>query len=162
MSPETTRMKHDLLAAAEAAVTTRPGAGQDAPRPRGSRSRMVLSSLTLIALMGTYISVVRPEWVFTATPVAESPQIVEASLRLAMVRERQRVEEFLRTNNRLPGTLAEAGGTLPGAGLTVGAGRSFTVSAPLGSGTLELRSNEPLEAFLGNSLEVILSRPKAP
>ncbi|MDZ4674416.1 MAG: hypothetical protein SGI84_08175 [Gemmatimonadota bacterium] len=155
-------MKHDLLAAAEAAVADRSMVRKAGRRPPGACSRMILSSMTLIALLGTYVSVIRPEWIFTATPVAESPHLLEASLRLALVRERQRVEEFTKRNGRLPATLAEAGGTLTGAHLTAGAGRSFMVSAPMGAGVIELHSTDPLEAFLGNSIQAIISRPKVP
>lgn len=162
MVPETSRMKHELLAAAEAAVSDRSVTPEAPRRPPAHRSRLVVGGVILIALLGTYISVLRPEWVFTATPVVESPQIVEASLRLAMVRERQRVEEFVRTRGRLPATLAEAGGTLAGAGLVAGPERSFLLTAPLGGDTLELRSTDQLEPFLGNSLQVILSRSKDP
>ena len=161
MSHESTQIKQDLLAAAEAALAPRePEAGHGGTASHRSRTRLVTSSLTLLALLGTYVFVLRPEWVFPPAPLVESPALSEASLRLALVRERQLVEAHLRQYGQLPRSLAETGGRLPGATLTPGAGTSFVVAVPLGPGLLELSSSDPLELFLGNSLEIIRSRTK--
>ncbi len=163
MVEESRSSKQELLVAAEAAVSeTRGETAAGGPGPARSRPRLLISGATLIALLGTYVSVLRPEWVFPAEPVAESPQISEASMRLALVRERQRVEEYLRTHGRLPASLFEAGGRLPDATLSPGSANSFTVSVPHAGQLLELRSSDRLEDFLGNSLEIILSRGKDP
>ena len=162
MRAESSQIKKDLLAAAEAVVATRRGpAGRARLHPRGSKSRLLTSSLTLLALLGTYLFVLRPEWVFTAVPVAEAPEVSEASMRLALVRERQRVELYLQEHHQLPRSLAEAGGRLPGARLVASAGDRFGVTVPLAGTLLELWSTDNLETFLGNSLEVIVARPRA-
>jgi len=161
MFPDSTQAKKDLLAAAEAAVAPRhQGSARAGNHATGSRSRLLTSGLTLLALLGTYIFVLRPDWVITTLPVAEAPEISEASMRLALVRERQRVETFLREHDQLPRSLAEAGGRLPGATLVAADERRFAIAIQLDGKRLELWSTDSLETFLGNSLEVILSRPR--
>lgn len=157
---ESTRMKEDLLAAAEAAVADRAAAEARARTSIARRTRwgVVGTGLAIVAALLAYVLVGRPEWVFPRAPLAEHPEVSEASMRLALVRERQRVEAFLREHGRLPGSPQEAGATLAGVQLERGPANTFLVRVPHGVEMLELRSTERLETFLGNSLQVILSR----
>jgi hypothetical protein len=108
--------------------------------------------------VGGGVLVLQPEWLYPAPPPEESPALTDASLRLAMVRERQRVEAFVELNGVLPTSMAEAGGTLAGLVLVPEGGSRYTLRHSGVGQVLELRSTESLEGFLGNSLQVILTR----
>lgn len=153
--------KEDLLRAAEEAV------GQDRTRDDGRRGRqtrwgIVGWGLALLAVLAGWLFGTRPEWVFAPPPIAEAPEVTAASMRLALVRERQRVERYQEQNGRLPATLAEAGGTLPNIEIATSPDGSYLLRAVEGGTALELHSSDSVEAFLGNSLQVILNAPRQP
>lgn len=153
--------KQDLLEAAQAATSpdylaARARVSRGKP-PVASRS-VVYTSLGVLVAVVVYLLAAQPEWVFTPEETPESPEVVAASMRMLLVRERQRVEAFRFRNGRLPASLTEAGGNNPEAEMIRGPGGSYTIRALVGGAALELRSTDSVEAFLGNSLQVILSR----
>ncbi len=153
--------KEDLLRAAEEAV------GQDrrqADRRANPQTRwgIVGWGLVLLAVLMGWLFGTRPEWVFTPPVVAEAPETTAASMRLALVRERQRVERYREQNGRLPATLAEAGSTLPTIAMAASPDGSYLLRVVEGGTALELHSSENIETFLGNSLQVILNSPRQP
>jgi hypothetical protein len=89
----------------------------------------------------------------------ESLEIQEASLRLAIVRERQRIEAYRISHGALPPTLEAAGGTLTDVRYRLTDNGSYFLEADIGRSSVRLTSTGSIEAVLGNSLEVILSRP---
>lgn len=161
MVREERAFKEDLLQAAEAAV------GQDRSGPVDpghppTRWGVVGWGLVLLAVVTGWVLGSRPAWVFPAPPVAEAPEVTVASMRLALVRERQRVEQYRNQQGRLPTTLAEAGSSLTNIEIAVGPDNSYLLRAVEGATALELHSSDSVEAFLGNSLEVILNTPRQP
>ncbi|MFN2315499.1 MAG: hypothetical protein ABR551_10705 [Gemmatimonadales bacterium] len=161
MSREENARKEDLLQAAEAAV------GQDRSRVGGqegtqTRWGIIGWGLVLLAVLTGWLFGTRPEWVFTPPLAAEAPEVTAASMRLALVRERQRVERYREQHGRLPATLAEAGSTLPNIDIAASPNGSYLLRAVEGPTALELHSSESIEAFLGNSLQVILNAPRQP
>lgn len=129
--------------------------------PESPRTRPWLVMASIAGMLATVAvtAIVRPDWVFPAGLGAETPELSEASLRLAMVRERQRIEAFQRREGRLPATLAEAGGHGGGLRYTPREDGTYAIEATLGRAQIVLASNHSVQAFLGNSLQVILSRP---
>lgn len=161
MSREDNARKEELLRAAEEAV------GQDRTRGDGrqgpqTRWGIVGWGLVLLAVLTGWLFGTRPEWVFTPPLVAEAPEVTAASMRLALVRERQRVERYRIQTGRLPATLAEAGGTIPNIEIATSPDGSYLLRAAEGRTALELHSSESIERFLGNSLQVILRAPRQP
>ncbi len=153
--------KRELLEAAQAAVSApaEPAAGaRHAGTSRPTNWRLVWACMAVFVGVGGGVLVLRPEWLYPAPPPEETPALTDASLRLAMVRERQRVEAFVQQNGVLPTTMAEAGGTLAGLLLVPEAGPGYILRYSGVDQVLELRSTDSLEAFLGNSLQVILTR----
>lgn len=151
--------KRELLEAAQAAVSSpvEPAAGaRHAERP--TNWRLVWACMAVFVAVGGGVLVLRPEWVYPVPPPEESPALTDASLRLAMVRERQRVQAFVQQNGALPSSMAEAGGTLAGLVLIPEVGSGYLLRYSGVGQVLELRSTDSLEAFLGNSLQVILTR----
>lgn len=161
MSREENARKEELLRAAEEAV------GQDRPRGDGragpqTRWGIVAWGLVLLAVLAGWLFGTRPEWVFTPPLAAEAPEVTAASMRLSLVRERQRVERYREQHGRLPATLAEAGGLLPNIEIAASPDGSYLLRAVEGATAVELHSSEDVETFLGNSLQVILNAPRQP
>lgn len=161
MTGDSSQKKLDLLSAAEAAVASRPEAApRHGPGVRDTRWGLVWTCLALVLMTSGAVITLRPEWVFAPDPTRESPELSDASLRLAMVRERQRIEAFRMAEGRLPATVAEVGGNLPQLELITDPEGGYILRHSSGGAPLELRSTDALEGFLGNSLQVILSRGK--
>lgn len=160
VSSDATR-KQDLLEAAQAAAFGEPqdprAAVARGQRPVASRG-IVYGGLGVLVAVVVYLLTAQPEWVFTPEETPESPELVAASMRMLLVRERQRVEAFRHRTGRLPSSLIEAGGHNPAARMIPGPDGTYTIRALEGGAALELSSTESVEAFLGNSLQVILSR----
>lgn len=163
MTPDSTQKKHELLDAAQAAVASRPNAemrvrGEGVPG--ATRWGLVLFCVATVVVTTGAVVAFRPSWVFKTAVASESPEFTEASLRVAMVRERQRISAFLGKERRLPASVTEAGGTLTGLELVPGPVNTYMLRYSSGGRVLELRSTDSLEAFLGNSLQIILARSK--
>lgn len=158
--PPTHDSKTDLLEAARAVVKDRnEKAEQVASAQLNPTVRKRVSVLTLLGLVGVVLLLVQPTWLAgPAAPPPESPAIVEASLRLSMLRERQRVADFARLQGRLPTSLAEAGSTAPGIGYEALPEQNFRLFAQAGETLLVLGATDSMSHFLGNSLKDIKNR----
>ncbi|MDZ4674414.1 MAG: hypothetical protein SGI84_08165 [Gemmatimonadota bacterium] len=119
---------------------------------------LITATLALVATVGA-LTVSQSDWLIPTWAETESSEISEASLRLAIVRERQRIEAYRLQHGRLPTTLEAAGGSLSGVRYTVREDGSYLLEADLGRSYVRLASTGSVQAFLGNSLHVILSRP---
>ena len=75
-----------------------------------------------------------------------------------MLREQQRVADFLKRTGRLPATLSEAGVSVPGMGYEALPQQEFRLFAQAGDSLLVLRSSDSMTLFLGNSLKEIKNR----
>jgi hypothetical protein len=152
--------KTDLLDAARAVVKDR---SERATQERSNRlqpaARKRVGALTLLSVIGLGLLVLRPEWLVGPKAVpAETPAVAEASLRLGLLRERQRIVDFVRLQGRLPASLAEAGVTLPGVGFEAEEAQGFRIFAQVGDSLLVLHSGDSMSSFLGSSLQDIKNR----
>ena len=159
--PETKRdSKTNLLEAAKAVVQDRHERAsqvrKDGMHP-GVRQRV--SALLLLSATGVLLLILRPSWLAgpDSLPV-ETPAIAEASIKLAMARERDRVTAFLKQNGRLPANLAEAGINAPGIGYEVLEGGAFRLYAQGKDSLLVLGSADSMTLFLGASLRDLKNR----
>ena len=133
-----------------------------AARPAGPPRRRLhpiamLSLLVLIAVVA-YVGLARPAWIFERGAPAEPASIQEASLRLAMAMQFQRIERFRSQSGRLPTTIEEVGPAMPGVRYQARHPDGFTLTGTNGSVTLTLQSTESLSAFVGHSYELIQGR----
>lgn len=159
-TPAARDSKTDLLEAAKAVVRDRnEKAEQESARRMQPEVRRRVGVLSLLAVAGLLVIVLQPSWLNGPKALPpESPAIVEASVRLAMLREQQRVVDFLKRNGRLPATLSEAGVSLPGLGYEALPQQEFRLFAQAGDSLLVLRSSDSMTHFLGNSLREIKNR----
>ena len=154
--------KTSLLEAAQAVMKDREARSAAEREARmHPKVRRRLSVMTLFGALGFLLVVLQPVWLAGPTkPPPETPAISAASLRLGMLRERQRILDFIRTKRRLPTTLAEVGTDLPGLGYEPGDNQTFRLFAQSGDSIVLLYSTDSMQAFLGNSLQVIKNRGK--
>lgn len=127
-------------------------------RRPSNRWLVVVSVAALLATVGT-LAAGQPGWLVPSWLEAESLEVTEASLRLAIVRERQRVEAYRVLHGQLPPTLEAAGGSVPGVRYLLAPDGTYLLEADLGRSYVRLASTGSVQAFLGNSLQVILTRP---
>ena len=160
LTPASHDSKTDLLEAARAVVKERnEKAEQAAARRMQPEVRKRVGVLSVLGLAGLLVIVLQPSWLNGPKALPpESPAIVEASVRLAMLREQQRVVDFLKRTGRLPATLSEAGVTVPGLGYEALPQQEFRLFAQAGDSLLVLRSSDSMTLFLGNSLREIKNR----
>ncbi len=156
-----TESKIDLLSAAQAAVTDANERSElRGRRRRNSRfGRIGLAILAGMVVGGSgYILTARPSWFFTPDPAPPPLEIQDASVRLMLFREAQRIRQYRAANGQLPDSLAEAGSMVTGVRYTRLDDSTFRLSAALGTGEIGFQSDASPEAFLGNSLTLINRR----
>jgi len=128
-----------------------------APESPGGRVFWIIT-LTLIVVLASLLTI-QPAWLFTK-PVPESPALMDASLRVRMFVEIERIEQFRRDSLRLPATLAEAGIGTDGLTYEVEDGR-YTLTGVNGDRALAYSSDMPRETFLGDSYRLIRERGRS-
>ncbi len=152
--------KRALLEAAQAAVDD--AREKELARRRGGSTRASRAVVTVLGLalfgIGIYLLAARPAWFFTPPPPPETLEIREASVRLMLVREVERVKRYRAEHGRFPATLAEAGSQVQGLLFETRGDSAFRLISPWGEGTIGLSSTDSVGSFLGNSLKVIVSR----
>lgn len=154
--------KRALLDAAQAAVTDAKEKEQAARllrRQNAKRSQAALAVTGLVIFgFGIYLLAFRPAWFFTPPPPPETVAIQEASVRLMLVREVDRVKRFRSEQGRLPQTLEEAQSPIHGITYQKETDSTFRLVATFGENTIGLSSTDSVGSFLGNSLKIIASR----
>lgn len=114
----------------------------------------ITTSVTIIVLGA--LLVLQPAWLFTKME-QEPPAVSEASLRVRMFVEIDRIERFRSDSGRLPATLAEAGVPPDGLIFNVEDGR-YTLTGVNGALSLVYSSDTPPQTFLGDSYRLIRER----
>jgi hypothetical protein len=133
----------------------------EARRQALARSRPLIAAATMIVLVvGAYLAIMRPTWVFAPQPTPETLALKEASLRISMANAAQHVERFRKRNARLPGSLAEAGARGEGIRYDQIAGSDFRLVGQNGPAHVTFTSRDALSDFLGNSYQIVVRRPK--
>jgi hypothetical protein len=125
---------------------------------RNKVSPIVAVGCAVVLVVGAYVAVERPTWIFPKPPAVETVEIREASLRIGMVAAAQRIEKFRQTRNRLPRTLVETGGVLQGIRYERTGPQTYTLHGSSGPVALTLRSTDSLRTFVGGSFDVIARR----
>ncbi|HET9603116.1 MAG TPA: hypothetical protein VFO96_02420 [Gemmatimonadales bacterium] len=157
MPPEPSAEKRALLEAYEAALRqqARPATGPPPRRP--FRILSVISVLALVAICA-WLYATRPDWIFERGMPPQSTAVREASLRLAMAAQYERIERYRDSAGHLPERLSDLG-TGPG-NLTYTTTQfgGFVLEGSDSTLQLTLRSDDSLRAFVGNSYEIVSRR----
>src|SRR6267142_518784 len=120
--------------------------------PPKTRSPFWIAMGLTAALLATLL-ILQPVWLFPRPP-AESPALKEASLRVRIYVEIDRVDRFKGANGRLPNTLIEAGGDSIGLEYHP-RGEHYSITGTNDGVSLTYSSGSSARAFLGNSYQLI-------
>ena len=125
------------------------------PVPPESRAAYWITMFLLIGGL-TSLLVLQPQWLFPRPP-EETPALREASLRVRMFVEIDRIEQFRSLNARLPANLREAKADSVGLQYKP-AQASYTLAGRNGPLTLTYSSAMTPQLFLGQSYDLISMR----
>lgn len=128
--------------------------GEGRPEKEARPMYVVVMSVLLIAL--TSILLTRPAWLFPRPP-EETPVLREASLRVRMYVEIERIEQFRSANGHYPVSLLEAGGDTTGLSYTTGP-TGYTLTGQNGGITATFAAGSNPREFLGDSYQAIARR----
>jgi hypothetical protein len=133
----------------------------EARRGAGKRlGALAWTSLVILAGVGGYLWIARPDWVFPPAVQPESVELRRASLRIGVATAAQHIQRFQRTSGRLPETLAEAGVSIQGISYHRLGPDTYRLEADEAELHVALGSHDSLPVFLGNSFEVIGRRAR--
>jgi hypothetical protein len=150
----------DLLEAARAAVKDQGDkAIADVVAASSVPHRKRIGFYAVVALAGLVLLILQPAWLSGPTAVPpETVAVSAASLRLTLLRERDRVFQYIRQRGRLPDSLADAGGSLADLHYERTGAGEFLLTGHAGDSMIVLRSRDSVKAFLGTALRVIKNR----
>ena len=119
-----------------------------------------IAMLALLVLFGTigYLGVVRPPWLFERGMPPENATLQDASLRLGMAMQYQRIDRYRQANGRLPQSLDDVGAPMQGITYERVGADQFVLRGRNGTVSLTLRSTDPVREFVANSYTVIQRR----
>ena len=119
-----------------------------------------IAMLALLVLFGTigYLGVVRPPWLFERGMPPENATLQDASLRLGMAMQYQRIDRYRQANGRLPQSLDDVGAPMQGITYERVGADQFVLRGRNGTVSLTLRSTDPVREFVANSYSVIQRR----
>ena len=126
--------------------------------PRTRPIAWIVLGLVLAGLIAAVV--LRPPWLGLGVPLREPPAVREASLRLAVALEAQRVMRYQREQGRLPATLDEAGPVLAGVSYQPSREGIYEMSATDGEIAVLYRSTTSLREFVGNSSDIVSRRTR--
>lgn len=129
-------------------------------RARASSRPLIGGAAVILLVVGAYLALLRPTWVFAPRPTPETFALQEASLRISMANAAQHVERFRKRNARLPGSLAEAEARGEGIRYDRLGASDFRLVGENGSARVTFTSSDALADFLGNSYQIVMRRSK--
>jgi hypothetical protein len=119
-----------------------------------------IAMLAMLVLFGTigYLGAVRPPWLFERGMPPENAALQDASLRLGMAMQFQRIDRYRKANGRLPQSLGDVGAPMQGITYERVGADQFVLRGRNGTVSLTLRSTDPVREFVANSYTVIQRR----
>lgn len=124
-------------------------------RSRRPVSKVLIAGLLAFTTITAWLVIARPDWIFAPTASAQSPQQLEAGLRIGLYLEARQIHEYQARTGRPPRTLAEAGGSAAGSRYTLRDDGRWTLEAAQGGQSLRITSDDSLSTFLGTSFTTI-------
>ena len=151
--------KKALLEAYEQAIKS-PHAPEPSSRPRrsGGLHPLTLVSLAALVALAAWLAIARPGFVFERGAPDEPRAVRDASLRLAMAMQYQRVHRFRDSTGALPQKLSDVGPVVSAIRYEPIPPDQFTLVGENGDVVLTLRSNDVLRDFVGSAYQVLESR----
>ena len=110
-------------------------------------------SLPLAVAFSFYLWFGGPAWVTPTMPDPISSETAEASLRVAMYFEAQRIENFRRDSGRLPDTMEEMGSAPSEMTYSVVDARTYQLTGQSRGVTLTFNSDQAITQFVGDALD---------
>lgn len=156
--PSGTHDRQALLKAFQDVVkgeSDRSSHGLPVPEVPSSRAPFWIVSLTTLTVAAALL-IGQPEWLFPRAP-KEPPVLEEASLRVRMYVEIERIEQFRATQGRLPATLLEAKGDTTGLQYSAG-GDGYSLTGRNAGIALTYTSSQSPREFVGQSYDLIRRR----
>ncbi len=133
------------------------------PPPRPPRSGSGLHPLTLVAVaalvaLAGWLAIARPGFVFERGAPSEPRAVRDASLRLAMAMQFQRVQRYRDSTGALPERLTDVGPVVSAIRYEPIPPDQFTLVGENGDVVLTLRSDDVLRDFVGTAYQVLETR----
>ena len=152
--------RRELLQAFQDVVRSEQEKKSQVSTPEPTTARRATRSVMLLTAVGLlFVLVTQPGWLFPRPP-EETPALREASLRVRMFVEIDRVERFRADSGRLPRTLVEAGSDTSGLTYLPTEG-GYTLSGVNNGLSLTYRSGTSPREFLGNSYRMVAQRGRS-
>jgi hypothetical protein len=129
-------------------------------RARTRLGSLTWTSIAILTVVGGYLWIAKPDWVFPVAVQPESFELRQASLRIGVATAAQHIKRFQHKSGRLPETLAEAGVSSPCISYQRLGPDAYRLEADEGELHVTLGSHDSLPIFLGKSFEVIARRPR--
>ncbi|MGH7586956.1 MAG: hypothetical protein ACREMH_11970 [Gemmatimonadales bacterium] len=124
-------------------------------RSRRPVSKLLVAGLLTFTSLTAWLLIARPDWIFAPTASAQSPQQLEAGLRIGLYLEARRIHEYQARRGRPPRALTEAGGSPAGSHYTLRDDGRWTLEAAQAGQSLRITSDDSLSTFLGTSFTTI-------
>lgn len=151
--------KTTLYQAAQAAIAERQAKAEADRQRLTPQRRRRLGLLAAVSVVGAALLALQPTWLAgPKTLPPEPPAIAAASVRLTLLRERERVLDFQRRTGRLPQTLTEAGVTAGGLHYQLDSSLGFVLTGYFGDSVIAIGPSDTPGAFLGTGLRAIRER----
>ncbi len=133
------------------------------PQPQPGRRGNGLHPLTLVAVaaliaLAAWLAIAQPGFVFERGAPDEPRAVRDASLRLAMAMQYQRVQRFRDSTGVLPQKLTDVGPVVSAIRYEPIPPDQFTLVGENGDVVLTLRSDDVLRDFVGSAYQVLESR----
>jgi hypothetical protein len=157
MPPEPSAEKRALLEAYDAAVQQ---SARQSNKPLPRRTLGIVTIIFALALLaiGAWLYTARPDWVFARGMPPQSAAVREASLRLTMAMQYQRIERYRDSAGHLPVRLSDLGPAAANLTYTTTQFGDFVLEGSDSTLRLTLRSDDSLRTFVGNSYEIVSRR----
>lgn len=126
-------------------------------KPLGpSRLRRITTVVLCVALLGAsaYSWIAKPEFIWGASATV-SPHRQDAEMRFGMFLLAQRLEAFRAQTGHYPAALGDIGESVEGLSYRLVTDSVFELQALTDTGSLVMRSDQPMDVFLGNSVQLI-------
>ena len=151
--------KKALLDAYEEAIK-RPEAPDAPPRrpPGNGLHPLTLVAIAALIALAAWLAIARPGFVFERGAPDEPRAVRDASLRLAMAMQYQRVLRYRDSTGALPDRLTDVGPAVSGLRYEPIPPDKFTLVGENGDVVLTLRSTDQLRDFVGSAYQVLETR----